>query len=562
MYRKKDVKIFSIPEWSNTSTKTYDLTTVEGREQVPINLNEIKDVCYIYIRENNEYYRLISDTNNGTTRTLIFNGPNKITITKSNTVMTVEFSAGEDYEVGDTDTTLTLSGVPADAKATGDAIDVVKNDLSHVYDNYLGDLVGTNGTWSGVTFTWDNAKKTVKAVGTATAQTFANIFVSYDNLINGLSAGDIFQLLITKSTTLGMRIGFYVGDTTVGAKTYFNNAIIKIPDNATGMYIRANVSSGVTVNDTMHYAIVNSTKKYLKLADKEYTLENIELPENMCVEGCGNSTLLTVTDNTAYGFKMVSGCVVKNLKLVGYNGMDWTPNGTITNSHGITISTYGATEDKRNRIKIEGVEICGFSGGAIHSTSTGVNYDNSSCITNCYLHNNNVGVYFPLKSEYNKCVNVSSSRNHIGCVNNGGNNLFSNCGFNGNVSGLIMDSTGITNPNSSHGSFVGCNFNHTHAFGNNTPLYAIQLTGQDYGELFIGCTIGEGHIKCIDSVGIVFNACNLHNNCTLTAEDGGLILFNGCVFRATTFTNDITGTAVVKYDNCYLYDGTVFDPTV
>lgn len=561
MFRTSCTKIFSVPDWSDTSTKTYDLSTVSGREQVPINIDEVKGVCFIYVRENNEYYRLISDTTSGTTRTLVFNGSKKITITKTSTTMTVAFSAGEDYEVGDTDPTLTLSGVPADAKATGDAIDVVRNDLSHVYDNYLEGLEGNNGTWSGVTFTWDKANKTVKAVGTATAQTFANLFIDHDNLISGLTAGDIFQLLITKSTTLGMRIGFYVGDTTVGANTYFNNAIIKIPNNATGMYMRANVSSGVTVNDTMHYAIINSTKKYLKLSDKEYTLANIELPENMCVEGCGNNTLLTVTDNTAYGFKLVNGCIVKNLKLVGYNGVDWTPNGTITNSHGITITTYGSSEAKRNRIKIEGLEICGFSGGAIHSVSTGVNYDNCSCITNCYLHNNNVGIYFPEKSEYNKCVNISSSRNHIGCVNNGGNNLFANCGFNGNVSGLIMDSTGITDPNNSHGSFIGCNFNHTHAFGDSTLLYAIQLTGQDYGELFVGCTICEGHIKCIDSVGVVFNACNILANTTLTAEDGGLIAFNGCIFKAATFTNSITGNTIVKYNNCYLYDGTVFDPT-
>ena len=128
MFRRKDVKIFNVPDWSDTTTKTYDLTTVTGREQVPINLDEIKGICFIYVRENNEYYRLISDTISGSTRTLVFDGSKKITITKTSTTMTVVFSAGAD-SVGITDTTLTLSGVPADAKATGDAVNELKADL-------------------------------------------------------------------------------------------------------------------------------------------------------------------------------------------------------------------------------------------------------------------------------------------------------------------------------------------------------------------------------------------------------------------------------------------------
>ena len=143
MFRRKDVKIFSVPDWSDTTTKAYDLSTVSGREKVPINLDEVKGVCFIYVRENNEYYRLISDTTSGTTRTLVFNGSKKITITKTSTTMTVVFSAGEAYDYGETDTTLTLAGVAADAKATGDAVNELKADLGAVDDSLTSRRSGT-----------------------------------------------------------------------------------------------------------------------------------------------------------------------------------------------------------------------------------------------------------------------------------------------------------------------------------------------------------------------------------------------------------------------------------
>lgn len=166
MFRRKGVKIFNVPDWSDKTTKTYDLTTVEGREQVPINLDEIKDICFIYVRENNEYYRLISDTTSGTTRTLVFDGSKTITITKTSTAMTVVFSAGtSDIDV--TDTTLTLSGVPADAKATGDAINEVKADLdaqadeitynesviTDISDEEYTELSGTDTTGKTINYT-------------------------------------------------------------------------------------------------------------------------------------------------------------------------------------------------------------------------------------------------------------------------------------------------------------------------------------------------------------------------------------------------------------------------
>lgn len=460
------------------------------------------------------------------------------------------------------DLTLSQSGEAADAKVTGDAINAVEESLANLYVDHLDGIQGVNRTYKGVTFVWDSKNKTVHAEGQASELSFANLYVDNAHFVGDILAGDVFQFLMDASQTIGIRIGFYNGETTLSAETYHGNAIIKVPDDATGMYIRAEVASGVTLDETVHYEIINSTKTFLNLRDVTYTLKNVTLSERMTVRGCGNSTILKVTDSAANALILLRECTVEDLKIIGPNGEGWVPDGVIVENHGISVSVLGSSDAERNRIKISNVEICGFAGGAIHLVNTGLNYDNSACISNCYLHNNNVGLYIPRKAEFNKISNTACSRNHYGCINNGGNNLFSNCGFNGNVTGLLMDSTGIINSNNAHGAFVGCNFAHTHAFDDRTSLYAIDLIGQEYSQHFSACIVGYGHLRIRNSSGIVFSGCSILGDVSVTVNDGGLTMFNGCVFKSeedSPLTK--TGSAVVKYHNCYTLSGSVFDPT-
>lgn len=63
-----------------------------------------------------------------------------------------------------TDTTLTKSGVPADAKATGDAIGQVRTDLGKIADHPVE--TGTDGVWTWEK--WDSGKAVCKAVFSGT----------------------------------------------------------------------------------------------------------------------------------------------------------------------------------------------------------------------------------------------------------------------------------------------------------------------------------------------------------------------------------------------------------
>ena len=443
--------------------------------------------------------------------------------------------------------------------------DVNKEVTSFNNYNLLSKMDGVNRTYNGVTFSWDKANGTITASGTASAQAFANLYSDQNELPDGIIPDCIYQFLMDQSSVLEMRIGFYNGSTSLGAKSYKGNALVQIPSAATGMYIRANVQKNAVVNESVHFAMLNTKKsKHLKLEAGTFTVKEIVMLDGMTIEGSGNATILKVDaeDSTSFAIKMQKGCTLKDIKILGQNGNDWTPDGTITSAHGVLVNTYGNTEGTRNRIQISGIEISGFSGGGICFDSTGVNYDNSANVSNAFIHNNNVGIYIPKKAEYNRICNAECARNYWGCINNGGNNLFSNCGFNGNVTALLMDSTGITSPaNDSHGSFAGCNFNHTHAFDNNTSLIAINLIGQSSGELFSACTVAYGAISISDSSGIVFANCNFLSDSAVTVSNGGLTLFDGCVYKSASVSPlTKTGSAVVKYADCYTWAGVPYDP--
>ena len=58
-------------------------------------------------------------------------------------------------------------------------------------------------------------------------------------------------------------------------------------------------------------------------------------------------------------------------------------------------------------------------------------------------------------------TNIMASKCLYGCINNGGNNVFVNCGFNSNITGFLIDNSRGQSNNNSHGSAIGCTFNHS-----------------------------------------------------------------------------------------------------
>lgn len=156
-----------------------------------------------------------------------------------------------------TDTTLTLPGVPADAKKTGDEIGALKEDLTtELLNGNAFDILTfcnhPNQTHRGVTFTWNGLSCT--ATGTAiNGAAVCTFFDSANGFPFGMHAGGTYRLKHT-ATNVKVQVYAYINgvlDTSNILASVTVNKDFTVPSDATGIFIRLAVSSGVTVNETV-----------------------------------------------------------------------------------------------------------------------------------------------------------------------------------------------------------------------------------------------------------------------------------------------------------------------
>lgn len=197
---------------------------------------------------------------------------------------------------------------------------------------------------------------------------------------------------------------------------------------------------------------------------------------------------------------------------------------------------------------ISNVRLLSFTGGAITCYDTGYGTFNALEVSNVFCMNCNVGINVSYWSEFHKFTNVRTASCYYGCINNGGNNVFTNCDFSTCKVGFLMDNSTGQSPNNGHGSCVACVFNHA---DNNTGV-GIKILNCDNGFIFDGCQIFYSQTCIEDSDGVVFANCNYgETNCNITISGGGAILFNGNMHK-TTPTKTITNNSNVHFVNCYV----------
>ena len=291
-----------------------------------------------------------------------------------------------------------------------------------------------------------------------------------------------------------------------------------------------------------------------RLGVGSFVVNGLDMPDRSSLMGEGSATtlLLPPTQGEAYAVKIGSFCTVKDLYLQGDPEQQSRPK-QVGERHGLLFEGNATPKDWHNQPRnsmVSGCFITGFSGGGITCRDTGYFTCSSLVVTNCHILYCGAGINISHFSEFHKFTNVLSELNCYGCINNGGNNVFTNCGFNDNTTGFLMDNSQGQSPNNSHGSMVGCTINHS---DNNNGIGIISL-GTKAGYLFTGCHVFFSKIVVENSDGLVFDTMNYGKNVEIDVKGGGTVIFSNSVFRPAPDAIRVVDNDNVHFVNCYTRD--------
>ena len=301
------------------------------------------------------------------------------------------------------------------------------------------------------------------------------------------------------------------------------------------------------------------------LGPGDYYVSGIDMPNNSYLGGSGRATriiLLGESTDEGYAVHFTDDCTVENMSVIGSETAVSVTNYNYVNRHGILWeSDYGegtpASTITRRRGIVSNCNFVNFTGGGVTCYNTGTPVNSCIMVTNCFFYQCMVGINIQRYSEFNIFTSCHVRACYYGCINNGGNNLFTTCHFSANKVGMLLDNSFDQSPNNSHGSVIGCTFDH--ADSNNGV--GIKVDGCQNGEVFSDCQVFYADIEVNNSQGIQFNNLNTGRQVDVKVtkgENGGLVMFNNCVFWSTSdysITVD-SGYTACKFNNCWTRNGT------
>ena len=291
-----------------------------------------------------------------------------------------------------------------------------------------------------------------------------------------------------------------------------------------------------------------------------YVSGNIDMPEGSTLEGCGKDTIIRLLSSVSAGYCVRMGRynTVKNISFSGgYSNFEPTTT-TIGGRNGVIfIANKDGQEASQPNVTPCMLTQCwfkNFNGSAIYGHNSGGSLTESMIVSSCYIFYCEAGINLDYYTEYHKFTNIIISHCYYACINNGGNNVFTGCTFHGTI-GYLMDNSSGTKRNNSHGSVVGCTFNHIDSWNRPDELgmgEAIKLIGSSVsGFIFSGCQIWYGSIKVQNGTkGIGFYNCLIGGNTPeITVSNDSTAFFGNCVFRQYPSLN--VGNSTI-FNNCYL----------
>ena len=309
--------------------------------------------------------------------------------------------------------------------------------------------------------------------------------------------------------------------------------------------------------------IISRLQNYKKcvLGTGIFYTTGINMPDGSSLIGSGDATTLfkdNERSNTNYVVNMNKNNTISNLCIDGNNN---NITETIGTHHGIlwegnysTNSSAAATWPQNGKLSNLTIKNC--DGGGITCNNTGTKRFNNIVACNVAIMNCNTGINIPYYSEYHRFTNFDVFECYYGCINNGGNNCFANCDFSDSKSiGFVIDNPDFTieepdnnKKNNSHGTCVGCSFNH---IANNTGL-ALSLKGVGNGFTFGNCNIFRGSVEIINSTGVEITDSLFGEDLSITISNSQAIVFSDLSFQNNP-TITITESPSTYFKNCLNY---------
>ena len=301
-----------------------------------------------------------------------------------------------------------------------------------------------------------------------------------------------------------------------------------------------------------------------------FVVSGVEIPSYATLIGSGNRTTLRLNENVTEGYavKLKSQSSIQNMRISG----------------GTSVPTLSSTIGTRNGVIFEGTRVSGddtgttykralitnciiyyFSGSGILCQKTGTPIDSNMLISDTFVYSCGAGLNIAYYSEFHRIANSTFQYNYYGVIDNGGNNNFTNCDFSGNRIGILIDNSMDQSSNNSHGSFNNCSVNHSISdAGVSNEGIAIKLLKSNLGEIFTGMQIFYGAIILDKCVGTRFIGANVGRKVPITITDSTVVTFSDCTFQQPPTDSDALFTQsnnnILKFLNCYLRTGVVYDP--
>lgn len=299
-----------------------------------------------------------------------------------------------------------------------------------------------------------------------------------------------------------------------------------------------------------------------------FMVSGVDIPDYKSVIGSGKYTTVRLLPSVTngYAFKLNNQSSVSNLRISGGTSAP-TLSPTVGSRHGILFEGTKQSGQSggitKKRSAIDHCIISNMTGGGITCIGTGFDLDSNILVSDCFIDHCNAGIYIPYFSEFHRFCNCAVTYCYYGCVNNGGNNSFSNCDFSGNRVGILIDNSTGQSPNNSHGTYNCCTVNHSYSDdGTINEGTAIKLLGLQWGEIFNGLQLFYGAIVIDNCSGVRFiggNFGNLPSKIPITITDSTVITFTDCTFAQSPELTQSNNNAL-KFTDCYLLDGTEYNP--